>query len=68
MNKIQVKGDEKIQRKRRIRAVALPQLAASKLSHKKFDYSQPVFSIRPVKNAGRLSIQSAPEAPPETIA
>jgi hypothetical protein len=29
MNKIQIKGDEKIQRKRRTRAVALPQLAAS---------------------------------------
>ena len=29
MNKIQVKGDEKIQRKRRTRAIAQPQLAAS---------------------------------------
>ena len=41
MNKIQVKGDEKIQRKRRTRAIALPQLAASKISHKYSGDSRP---------------------------
>jgi len=34
MNKIQIKSNEKVQRKRRTRAVAIPQLAASRISHK----------------------------------
>jgi hypothetical protein len=41
MNKIQSKGNEKIQRKRRTKVVAIPQLAASKISHKQTDYSGP---------------------------
>jgi hypothetical protein len=41
MNKIQSKGNEKVQRKRRTRALAIPQLAASKISHKQTDYSGP---------------------------
>ena len=41
MNKIQVKSNEKVQRKRRTRAVAIPQLAASKISHKDTDYAGP---------------------------
>jgi hypothetical protein len=44
MNKIQVKSNEKIQRKRKTRAVAIPQLAASKISHKHADYSGPGLS------------------------
>jgi hypothetical protein len=44
MNKIQTKGEEKIQRKRRTRAAALPQLTASKISHKKSDYFLPASS------------------------
>jgi len=47
MNKIQVKGDEKIQRKRRTRAIALPQLAASKISHKYSGDSRPGVSTFP---------------------
>jgi hypothetical protein len=39
MNKIQIKSNEKVQRKRRTRAVAIPQLAASKISHKDTDYA-----------------------------
>jgi hypothetical protein len=35
MNKIQTKGGYKTQRKRRTRAVALAQIAASKISHSK---------------------------------
>ncbi len=41
MNKIQSKSNEKVQRKRRTRAVAIPQLAASKISHKDTDYAGP---------------------------
>ncbi len=41
MNKIQMKSNEKVQRKRRMRAVAIPQLAASKISHKDTDYAGP---------------------------
>ena len=41
MNKIQSKSDEKVQRKRKPRAAAIPQLAASKISHKQTDYSGP---------------------------
>lgn len=55
MNKIQVKGEEKIQRKRRTRAVALPQLAASKISHKNTGYSQPDFAVGPGAAAARRS-------------
>jgi|KBSSwiStaDraftv2_1062776.scaffolds.fasta_scaffold602794_2 hypothetical protein len=55
MNKIQVKGEEKIQRKRRTRVVALPQLAASKLSHKNTGYSQPDFVVGPGAAAARRS-------------
>jgi hypothetical protein len=55
MNKIQVKGEEKIQRKRRTRAVALPQLAASKLSHKNTGYSQPDFAVGPGAATARRS-------------
>ena len=47
MNRIQVKGDEKIQRKRRTRAIALPQLAASKISHKYSGYSRSGVSTFP---------------------
>ena len=35
MNKIQVKGESKTQRKRRTRAIALAQVAASKIPHPK---------------------------------
>lgn len=45
MNKIQSKSNEKVQRKRRTRAVAIPQLAASKISHKQTDYSGPGWAI-----------------------
>jgi hypothetical protein len=41
MNKIQIKSDKKVQRKRKTRAVAIPELAASKISHKHTDYSGP---------------------------
>jgi hypothetical protein len=41
MNKTQSKSNEKVQRKRRTRAVAIPQLAASKISHKQTDYAAP---------------------------
>lgn len=39
VNKIQSKSNEKVQRKRKTRAIAFPQLAASKISHKQTDYS-----------------------------
>jgi hypothetical protein len=35
MNKIQVKSESKTRRKRRIRAIALAQIAASKIPHSK---------------------------------
>ena len=57
MNKIQVKGEEKIQRKRRTRAIALPQLAASKISHKNTGYFQPEFPGAP-KRAAAIRSQS----------
>ena len=47
MNRIQIKGEEKIQRKRPTRAAALPQLTASKISHKKSDYFLPASSTGP---------------------
>jgi len=40
MNKIQVFGEKKTQRKRRNPAVALPQVIASKIQHPKGAYSQ----------------------------
>lgn len=40
MQKIQTKGDERIQRKRRTRAMALPQLAAGKIPHSKHSERQ----------------------------
>lgn len=45
MNKIQAKGEYKTQRKQRMRAVALPQITASKIPHpKSSEHSQ----IRPI--------------------
>jgi len=61
MNKIQVKGDEKIQRKRRTRAIAIPQLAASKISHKKSDYSRPPFATGRRITAASRSSESVPK-------
>ena len=53
MNKIQIKSNEKVQRKRRTRAVAIPQLAASKISHKDTDYAGARLAHRPPFHGGR---------------